>query len=195
MAMRKAVAIGIIAALFLVGCGRDDGTGVPIVPEPVTEPQLPVNPNPGYPGTGPGVVPTQPPTQLQQVTVTVSSKSKHGGFLFWGKKVKAELAVTNPNNVQVSATLTITFSKDGQSVETQTQSVDLGPGENKTLEVKATKTSDDISANATNNTPSGGTGGGYPGGNYPPGGSSPGSYSGGTTPGGTGVGSPGGLPY
>ncbi len=184
---RKVAAASIIAVtLLLAGCGSRNEMGVDPGSETgeITEPTLPTTPT--DPGAGmPGTMPAQPAPQPEQpVAATVQDKGKAGGFLFWFKKVKATIAVTNPNPKQVSATLTITFSKGGSSVETQTQTIDLGPGENKTLEVKATKTSDDVTVYATNNSSAGASPalGGMPTGSTLPG----------ATP---GAGGTGGLPY
>jgi len=89
--------------------------------------------------------------------------------------MKAQIQVSNPGQAMSSATLTITFMKGGQTVETMTQTLDLAPGENRQVEVMSTKAADDVSAYATS---SGGGAGGYPTpvGGYPGGG----SYGGGT---------------
>jgi hypothetical protein len=179
MFTRKFIAASLMGvALVMAGCGARDGVGANVGNEEpaITEPTIPTTPEQP-------VAPTPPPQPDQPLTVSIDDKGKTGGFLFWGKKATAKISVTNPNQKQMSGTLTITFSKGGSSVETQTQTVDLGPGENKTVEAKATKTSDDVSAFITTSsatTPGGGAAG-------------PGAHMGGVG-GGASAGT-GGLPY
>jgi len=177
MFTRKFIAASLMGlALVMAGCGARDGVGADVgTGDPaITEPTIPTTPEQP-------VAPTPPPQPDQPLAVSIDDKGKSGGFLFWGKKATAKISVTNPNQKQMSGTLTITFSKGGSSVETQTQTVDLGPGENKTVDAKATKTSDDVSAFITTNsatTPAGGQAG------FPMGGGSGGPSAG-----------TGGLPY
>lgn len=196
MFSRKVLAAGLAAFVIIVsGCGgnRDNPLGPDTGNETDTGNFTP-NPDPGL--TQP-VAPAPTPAPLQNVTVQVEDPKRTGGFLFWGKKIKAQLSATNPNPVGVSATLTITFSKGGQSVETLTQSLEFAPQETKKIDVKSTKTADEVTAYATNNSQSvpGGSqvGAGVPG--------MPGTTGGmgGTFPGagapGTGPAGNGGLPY
>ena len=145
MVTRKVIAASLLGlALIMAGCGARDGVGAEIPTEEpgITEPTFPTEPV-----TQPAT-PTPPP--MQPVRVEMGEKTKFGGLLWLiNKKLKVEITVTNPNTAQTSSTLTITFSKGGSSVETQTQTLDLGPGEAKTIEAKSTKSADDVTAYAS----------------------------------------------
>ncbi|MBU6427477.1 MAG: hypothetical protein KGR26_00560, partial [Cyanobacteria bacterium REEB65] len=141
--------LGALAMGIASGCGTrvgPTGDGGSPSPAPTIAPTV-----------SPIVVPTPMPQPLptvqpvQPVQAVVSSQKKYGGLLFGliDGKCDAQISVTNPNAFAVTATVNVSFTKKGQSVETQTQGVNLQASGNQTIEFKATQTSDAANVSVT----------------------------------------------
>ena len=154
----RSIAIATLLSTMVVGgCGLASGISATPSPTPTY-----YNPYTNYTPTPSYATPTPTP-QLENPTATVMSKTLTGALwclLLCNKTVSAEVSVTNPNSTAVQATLTATFLSAGQTVDTQTQQVDLQPGQTQQVQVSTTKVSDDVQVYATLSTGCGSTG--YP---------------------------------
>lgn len=94
---------------------------------------------------------TQDPyaTAVDALTATVSNKELPGVWLW--EKVQATIMVNNAAQTAVSGVLNITFTHEGETVETQQQTVSLQAGESQQITAKSTKHADDVTVTITPN--------------------------------------------
>lgn len=79
---------------------------------------------------------------------------KREGFLFW-KKVHATIQIKNNTPGVLTGDVTISFTKGGKVVDTQTEFItDLGPGQTHTFDKTARKTSDSVEVSVVTQAPS-----------------------------------------
>jgi len=138
------------SSLVLSGCGtRVGSTGDPNeedppaptqpAPAPSADPgaPLPWLPSPGQPDPGLPAVPVQP---APGVKLLVSQKIFKTELLGWFSKPYIEVMVTNPGQSTLSGTLTINFTKKGESTgDDQTRPVSLGGNQTQTIHISAIK--------------------------------------------------------
>jgi hypothetical protein len=127
------------SSLVLSGCGtRVGSTGDPNEKEPPapTQPAPAPSADPGSPSPG---LPS-PGQPAPGAKLLVSQKIFKTELLGWFSKPYIEVMVTNPGQSTLSGTLTINFTKKGESTgDDQTRPVSLGGNQTQTIRISAIK--------------------------------------------------------
>lgn len=139
---RTVATIVVLGSLFVglsAGCGTRVGPADDpnVTPPPATQP--PSSPG-ATPSAAPSVAPTPTPVPTPPPQLQASQKEFKKQLLGWFAKPWVEVMVTNPSHVQLSGTVKVSFTDDGEPTgDDQSKRVTLGAAETQTLKFTATK--------------------------------------------------------